>query len=107
MFRYSIIIFLTGIISLPAAAQQVLTESEAVAKALTNNKNIQAASLQVKQQQQLSLQLTCGIPISFGKAQRANSIQAVSHNLLNFLPCTVINIACKNSKLEWRKKKNN
>ncbi len=53
MFRYSIIIFLTGIISLPAAAQQVLTESEAVAKALTNNKNIQAASLQVKQQQQL------------------------------------------------------
>lgn len=53
MFRYSIIVFLTGIISLPAVAQQVLTESEAVAKALANNKNIQAASLQVKQQQQL------------------------------------------------------
>lgn len=53
MFRYSIIVFLAGFISLPAAAQQVLTENEAVAKALANNKNIQAASLQVKQQQQL------------------------------------------------------
>jgi cobalt-zinc-cadmium efflux system outer membrane protein len=53
MFRYSIIVFLTATISLPAAAQQVLTENEAVAKALANNKNIQAASLQVKQQQQL------------------------------------------------------
>ena len=53
MFRYSIIFFLLGIISLPAVAQIVLTESEAVSKALTNNKNIQAASLQVKQQQQL------------------------------------------------------
>lgn len=53
MFRYSIIVFLTAIISLPAAAQQMLTEDEAVTKALANNKNIQAASLQVKQQQQL------------------------------------------------------
>ncbi|RTL60023.1 MAG: TolC family protein [Sphingobacteriales bacterium] len=53
MFRYNIIVFLTGIIGLPAAAQQMLTESEAVSKALANNKNIQAASLQVKQQQQL------------------------------------------------------
>ena len=53
MFRYSIIVFLTGFFSLHAAAQQVLTENEAVAKALANNKNIQAASLQVKQQQQL------------------------------------------------------
>jgi outer membrane protein TolC len=53
MFRYSIIVFLTGFISLPVAAQQVLTENEAVSKALANNKNIQAASLQVKQQQQL------------------------------------------------------
>jgi outer membrane protein TolC len=53
MFRYSIIVFLTGVISFSAAAQQVLTENEAVSKALANNKNIQAASLQVKQQQQL------------------------------------------------------
>lgn len=53
MFRHSIIVFLTGIISLQAVAQKVLTESEAISKALTNNKNIQAASLQVKQQQQL------------------------------------------------------
>ncbi|MBR2647937.1 MAG: TolC family protein [Sediminibacterium sp.] len=53
MFRYSIIVFLTGFISLQSTAQQVLTENEAVAKALANNKNIQAASLQVKQQQQL------------------------------------------------------
>jgi outer membrane protein, heavy metal efflux system len=53
MFRYSIIIFFTAIISLPAAAQQLLTENAAIAKALANNKNIQAASLQVKQQQQL------------------------------------------------------
>jgi outer membrane protein TolC len=53
MFRYSIIVFLSAFISLHSAAQQVLTENEAVAKALSNNKNIQAASLQVKQQQQL------------------------------------------------------
>lgn len=53
MFRYSIIVFLTGVISFSASAQQVLTENEAVSKALANNKNIQAASLQVKQQQQL------------------------------------------------------
>ena len=53
MFRYSIIVFLTGFISFSASAQQVLTEDEAVSKALANNKNIQAASLQVKQQQQL------------------------------------------------------
>jgi cobalt-zinc-cadmium efflux system outer membrane protein len=53
MFRNSIIVFFIGIIALPAAAQQVLTESEAVSKALANNKNIQSASLQVKQQQQL------------------------------------------------------
>lgn len=53
MFRYSIIVFLTGFFSLGLAAQQVLTENEAVAKALANHKNIQAASLQVKQQQQL------------------------------------------------------
>jgi outer membrane protein, heavy metal efflux system len=53
MFRYRIIVFLTGFISFSASAQQVLTEDEAVSKALANNKNIQAASLQVKQQQQL------------------------------------------------------
>lgn len=53
MLRNSIIVFLIGIIALQAAAQQVLTESEAVSKALANNKNIQSASLQVKQQQQL------------------------------------------------------
>ncbi len=53
MYRYSFIVFIIAIISLPAVAQQVLTENEAVAKALANNKNIQAASLQVKQQQQL------------------------------------------------------
>lgn len=34
-------------------AQSVLTETEAIRKALVNNKNINAASLQVKQQQQL------------------------------------------------------
>ncbi|TWI77692.1 outer membrane protein TolC [Lacibacter cauensis] len=53
MLRNSIIVFLIGISALPATAQQVLTESEAVSKALANNKNIQSASLQVKQQQQL------------------------------------------------------
>ena len=53
MFRNSIVGILTGLIAFPAPAQQLLTESEAVSKALSNNKNIQAASLQVKQQQQL------------------------------------------------------
>jgi outer membrane protein TolC len=53
MFRNNIVGFLFLLLSLPVAAQTVLTESEAVTKALANNKNIQAASLQVKQQQQL------------------------------------------------------
>lgn len=53
MFRNSIIVLFTVIVSLPALAQNVLTESEAISKALANNKNILAASLQVKQQQQL------------------------------------------------------
>ncbi len=53
MFRNSIVGIFTGLIAFPATAQQLLTESEAVSKALTNNKNIQASSLQIKQQQQL------------------------------------------------------
>ena len=53
MFRNNIIAVIFCFIALPASAQQLLTESEAVSKALANNKNIQSASLQVKQQQQL------------------------------------------------------
>ena len=53
MFRNSIVGIFTVLIAFPSAAQQLLTESEAVSKALANNKNIQSASLQVKQQQQL------------------------------------------------------
>ena len=46
----------TGFLLLAAVnvnAQSVLTETEAITKTLANNKNINAASLQVKQQQQL------------------------------------------------------
>ena len=53
MLRNKIVGFLLLLISLPAAAQIVLTESEAVTKVLANNKNIQVALLQVKQQKQL------------------------------------------------------
>lgn len=53
MFRIYIVGILTGLVSFTATAQQLLTESDAISKALANNKNIQAASLQVKQQQQL------------------------------------------------------
>lgn len=61
MFRNSIIVFFTVVVSLPALAQNVLTEMEAISKALANNKNIEAASLQVKQQQQL-LKSTINLP---------------------------------------------
>lgn len=61
MFRNSIIVFFTVVVSLPALAQNVLTEREAISKALANNKNIEAASLQVKQQQQL-LKSTINLP---------------------------------------------
>ncbi len=61
MFRYSFLFFLTVIIGLPTLAQQMLTEREAVDKALANSKNIQAASLQIKQQQQL-LKSTFNLP---------------------------------------------
>ena len=47
---------LTGIILLAAvtaSAQTVLTETEAISKTLVNSKNINAASLQIKQQEQL------------------------------------------------------
>ena len=53
MFRNSIVGILISFIALQAKAQQLLTESEAISRALANSKNIQAASLQVKQQQQL------------------------------------------------------
>ncbi len=53
MFRIYIVGILTGLVSFTATAQQVLTEADAITKALANNKNIQSASLQVKQQQQL------------------------------------------------------
>jgi outer membrane protein TolC len=47
--------------SLTATTQSVLTENEAINKALGNNKNMVAASLQVKQQQQL-LKSTINLP---------------------------------------------
>lgn len=53
MFKYSFLFFLLVIIGLPAVSQQMLTEKDAVEKALVNSKNFQAASLQIKQQQQL------------------------------------------------------
>ena len=53
MFRNKLIGFLLLLVSSTVAAQPVLTENEAVKRALANNKNIQAASLQVKQQQEL------------------------------------------------------
>lgn len=53
MLRNSITGIFLWLVCLTTSAQQLVTETEAVAKALVNNKNIQAASLQVKQQQQL------------------------------------------------------
>ncbi len=53
MFRNSITGFLATLFVFQANAQQMLTESGAVSRALANNRNIHAASLQVKQQQQL------------------------------------------------------
>ncbi len=53
MLRNSITGIFLCLVCLPTSAQQLVKEAEAVAKALANNKNIQAVSLQVKQQQQL------------------------------------------------------
>lgn len=53
MFRNYSVGFLLLLFSLSSTAQVVLTQSDAVTKALANQKNIQAASLQIKQQQQL------------------------------------------------------
>ncbi len=53
MFINKIVGFLFLLLSSSVAAQTVLTESDAIKKTLTNNKNIKAASLQIKQQQQL------------------------------------------------------
>lgn len=108
MFRYRIIVFLTGFISFSASAQQVLTEDEAVSKALANNKNIQAASLQVKQQQQLlKSAINLPNPEFFGKALQVTFIPVALRSRLNSPPCTVISTVCKSSKLVWRKKKSN
>jgi outer membrane protein TolC len=54
MFRNSLVGVLISLFVLPATAQQILTESDAVKRALASNKNIQTASLQVKKQEQLS-----------------------------------------------------
>jgi outer membrane protein, heavy metal efflux system len=53
MFRIIFIIFVFWLSSFPVIAQQLLTEADAVTKALANSKNILAASLQIKEQQQL------------------------------------------------------
>lgn len=53
MLRNSITGIFLWLICLATSAQQRVTETEAVAKALANSKNIRAVSLQVKQQQQL------------------------------------------------------
>ena len=53
MFKKSIVSLLICFIANAVSAQQLLTEAEAVARTLANSKNIYAASLQVKQQQQL------------------------------------------------------
>ena len=52
MFRTTITGFIL-LVAVTANTQTVLTETEAISKTLANNKNINAASLQVKQQQQL------------------------------------------------------
>ncbi|MCY7310020.1 MAG: TolC family protein [Chitinophagaceae bacterium] len=52
MFRTTITGFIL-LVAVTANTQSVLTETEAISKTLANNKNINAASLQVKQQQQL------------------------------------------------------
>lgn len=53
MFKKSIVSLLICFIANAVSAQQLLSEAEAVARTLANSKNIYAASLQVKQQQQL------------------------------------------------------
>ncbi|HET9057365.1 MAG TPA: TolC family protein [Chitinophagaceae bacterium] len=53
MFKKNFAGILVYLIVVSTHAQQLLTESEAINKALTNSKNIRAVSLQVKQQQQL------------------------------------------------------
>jgi len=61
MYRIIIQVILICVFNSSVAAQQQLTENEAVAKALRNNKNIEAAALLVKQQQQL-LKATVNLP---------------------------------------------
>ena len=52
MFKNIFTVFLF-LATVTANAQTLLTETEAISKTLANNKNMNAASLQVKQQQQL------------------------------------------------------
>lgn len=61
MIRNIIAGFLLCLVLQAAGAQQLLTEADAIARALGNNKNIQASSLQVKQQEQL-LRGTTNLP---------------------------------------------
>ena len=60
MFRISITGFIL-FVAVTANTQPVLTETEAISKALANSKNINAASLEIKQQQQL-LKASFNIP---------------------------------------------
>lgn len=53
MLRIIFIIYCLSFAVLPGKAQQLLTEADAVSKAMSNSKNIQASGLQVKEQQQL------------------------------------------------------
>lgn len=53
MFRNIVLCAALAFTGLHVKAQQVLTKQDAISKALANSKNIQAAALQIKQQQQL------------------------------------------------------
>lgn len=53
MFRISFIVFIFWFSDVQLNAQHLLSENDAVSMALANSKNIQAASLQIKEQQQL------------------------------------------------------
>ncbi|MBC7867199.1 MAG: TolC family protein, partial [Gloeobacteraceae cyanobacterium ES-bin-316] len=61
MIRNIIAGFLLCLVLQAAGAQQLLTEADAIARALGNNKNIKASSLEVKQQEQL-LRGTTNLP---------------------------------------------
>jgi len=105
MFKQSVIAIVGALIASATYSQKLISAADAVSLAIKNSKNISAASLSVKQQQQL-LNSAINLPnpelileAPTGNFYTSSIIHQVLYNPLNSLQYMGNNINCKNSSM--------